>query len=355
VHGAEQKPAANFGSGPMPDERRVRVRVERAHETVTIPLDSRPQLVRFDPGAFILADVTYDFGEQFAAATLAGDPNPAARIYAARELTKSGTAAARASLDAAFRNDPFWGVLGEIAQALGKTRAPWAQRMLAAYVEHQHPKVRRAIAAALGSFKDSNTADALIARSRKDDSYFVRAAALHALGKTRDARAFDVLSAALAEHTWNGTVESGAARGMGELADARAIPLLVTATEPGRDESLRRAALDALARSGELVETDRSRIVEAISDRLDDPMFLVQRSAIEAAEKLSDPRFLDPLDRLSVSGVDGRIRRDAAEAAIRIRESQKVPAQVTGLRSDLDALREEQRKLQEQIEAIARP
>jgi hypothetical protein len=31
-----------------------------------------------------------------------------------------------------------------------------------------------------------------------------------------------------------------------------------------------------------------------------------------------------------------------------------VPAQVTGLRTDIDALREEQRKLQEQIEAISR-
>ncbi|HLI97950.1 MAG TPA: M1 family aminopeptidase [Candidatus Baltobacteraceae bacterium] len=336
------------------DERRMRVRVERAHETVTIPLDERPQVVRFDPGAFILADVTYEFGDRFAAAALAGDSNVAARIYAARELAKSGSASARAALDAAFTSDSFWGVLDQAAKALGKTHAPWARRLLTAHVHHKHPKVRRAIASALGSFKDSGAADVLVAIARDDESYFVRAAALHSLGKTRDVRAFDVLASAIAESSWNGTVESGAARGLGELGDARAIPLLIAATQPGRDETLRRAALDALARSGELIESERAGIVEAIADRLDDPMFLVQRSAIDAAERLADGRFLAALDRLSVSGFDGRVRRDCAEAAIRIRESQKVPAQVNGLRTDIDALREEQRKLQEQIESISR-
>jgi hypothetical protein len=80
----------------------------------------------------------------------------------------------------------------------------------------------------------------------------------------------------------------------------------------------------------------------------------VQISAILAAQRAGDARFLGALDRLSRSGFDGRIRRDAAEAAMRIRESQKLPSQLTGLRTDLDALREEQRKLQEQIEAISR-
>ncbi|HKU66658.1 MAG TPA: M1 family aminopeptidase [Candidatus Baltobacteraceae bacterium] len=354
VDRAPERPARDFGPGPLPGERRLRVHVERPHETVTIPLENKPQLVRFDPGSFILADVTYEFGETFAAAALAGDPNPAARIYAARALAKDGSALSRGALEKAFAQDPFWGVLDQAARALGKTRAPWAQRVLAKWLSHEHPKVRRAVAASLGDFRNGEAASALLAPASGDASYFVQSAALHALGKTRDPRAFDVLARALGGSSWNGTVESGAARGLGELADARATDLLIAAAQPGRDESLRRAALGALARAGELLEADRPRIVDAIADRLDDPMFLVQISAILAAQRLSDPRFLGALDRLSTSGFDGRIRRDAAEAAAHIRESQKVPAQVSGLRTDLDALREEQRKLQEQIEAISR-
>src|SRR5581483_10472525 len=67
----DQNPAFEFDVDVAFDERTIRVRVERAHETIAVPLDSRPALVRFDPGAHILADVSYEFGVDFAAAALA--------------------------------------------------------------------------------------------------------------------------------------------------------------------------------------------------------------------------------------------------------------------------------------------
>ena len=216
------------------------------------------------------------------------------------------------------------------------------------------PKVRRAVAAALGEFRSAEVASALLAPARSDESYFVRAAALAALGKTRDARAFDVLRARSRAPSWNGTIEAGAARGLAELADARAIDLLIDATKLGRDEGLRRVAVGALARAGSLVESERTRVADALGGLLDDPMFLVQLAAIAAAESFEDQRLLGALDRLAASGFDGRVRRDSAEAAMRIREAANVPSQVSALRSDLDTLREEQRTLQEKIEALAR-
>jgi aminopeptidase N len=358
----EQNPAFIFdvevGLSPqlsVDRERRIRVHVERVHETVTIPLDFEPKLVRFDPGAYILGDVTYQLGVDFAVAALEADPSVVARIRAARELAKDGSAAARSALARIFERDTFWGVLAETAHAVGDTRAPWARELLARSLSHPHPKVRRAVADSIGSFRDESVATGLIALAQYDASYFVQAAALHSLGKTRDARAFDVLREAVGRRTWNGVVESGAAYGLGELADARATTLLVEAAKLGKDEALRRAALTALSRHGELVDSERRAAIDAIAIALDDPMFMVQRQAIHAAEHLADRRFLHALDRLSASAFDGRIRRDAAEAAMRIRESQKVPAQVTGLRTDVDALREEQRKIQEKIEALSRP
>ncbi len=62
------------------DERLVRARVERRHETISVPLDAEPSLVRFDPGAFVLADVTYELGVNAAANALRGDPSVVARI-----------------------------------------------------------------------------------------------------------------------------------------------------------------------------------------------------------------------------------------------------------------------------------
>jgi aminopeptidase N len=351
---ADPLPRANAGPIALAGERRVRVQVERAHETVAIPLDLEPKLVRFDPGAFVLAEVAYTFGAAFAVAILRGDPDPVARIRAATALAKDGSKAAQQALREAFERDPFWGVLEETATALGKTKAPWAKEILLHALSHGHPKVRRPVAAALGNFRDAQVADALIPVAQSDASYFVRAAALTALGRTRDARALEVLSDAARSRTWNATVEAGAVRGLAELADERALDAVADASRLGRDEGLRRTAAAALARIGQLVSHARTRVADLLGELVDDPMFLVQMSAIAAAESFEDARLLPALDRLAASAFDGRVRRDSAEAAIRIRDAQKVPAQVSELRSDLDNLREDHRKLQDQIQTLTR-
>ena len=336
----------------VPNERRVRAKMERAHETISVPLDFEPQLVRFDPGAFILGDVRYRFGVQRAATTLRADPDVAARIRAARELATDGGAQARTALTAAFSEEPFWGVLAETAAAVGATRAPWGRDLLIASLKHDHPRVVRAVARALGDFRDAEAATALIETAQSQRSYFVRSAALLALGKTRDARAFGVLQRVLGGTSWNQTVEAGAALGLAELADSRAFPLLAKATEPQNGETLRRAAVMALARLGGLVQEERTRVVDELERRLDDSSFLVAIDAVNSAESLGDARLLPALDRLAVAANDGRMRRDAMEAAIRIRKGLKVPAQMRGLREDIDELREDQRRLQAKIEAL---
>jgi aminopeptidase N len=311
-------------------------------------------LVRFDPGAFVLASVTYRFGADLAAAALRGDPDVVARIRAARELARDGGRLAWDAIQAAFEEEPFWGVLAEAASVIGETRAPRARRLLINALSHAHPKVVRAAAAALGNFRDAEAATALIPLAQRHASYFVRAAALTALGKTHDPRAFDVLVAASKECTWNGTVEAGAVLGLAELADVRAMAPILDSSRSQRNEGLRRAAVTAIGRIGELVESERRRAVAELEELLDDKTFVVQLDAIAAAESLGEVRLLPALDRLSHQAFDGRVRRDAMEAAMRVREAAKVPAQVIALRDNIGELREEQRKLQEKIETLAR-
>jgi aminopeptidase N len=345
---------AQLAQDPVSGERRVRASIERQHETIAVPLDFEPKLVRFDPGAFLLADVRYRLGADLAAAALRADPDVVARIRAARELAKDGGRVARDAIASAFAQEPFWGVLAETAFAIGATRAPWARAILISALSHRHPKVARAAAGALGGFRETDAATALIEAAANHSSYFVRGAALHALGKTRDPRAFEVLAAAVERTTWNGTVEAGAVLGLAELADARAMGPIVDALRLERSEGLRRAAATALSRIGALVEEERTRVVDELEARFDDPNFMVALDAIIAAESLSDVRLLPGLDRIAQQAVDGRMRRDAMEAAIRIRAAAKIPAQVKGMREDIDELREDQRRLQEKIEALAR-
>jgi aminopeptidase N len=342
---------SDFGDGPLPGEVRVRLHVERAPQTFAVPLEREPALVRVDPAAWILSSWTSSLGTDVHAAIVRGEPSPIARIRAAKALAKDGRRVAREALAHALAHDPFWGVGVEVAAALGASRAPSARDVLLANVKHSHPKVRRAIAGALGRWREERVADALLAM-REDVSYFVVAEALHALGKTRDPRAFEALVAGTKTPSWNETIAAGAVRGFGDLGDARAVPILLDALKPERHEALRRAAVGALAKLGTLVDSVRTDVVDAVARTLRDSAYLVRVSAFAAAERLEDPRLLAVLDRIAGSEDDGRLRRDAAEAAIRIRDAQKKPAALADLREEVDRLREESQKLRERLEEL---
>ena len=346
-----QKVHTDFGDGPLRGETRVRLHVDRAPQTFAVPLEREPALVRVDPAAWILSSWTSSLGADMHAAILRGDPSPIARIRAAKALAKEAGRAAREALADALAHDPFWGVGVEVAAALGASRAPSARETLLANTANAHPKVRRAVADALGHWRDEAVATALLGL-RDDPSYFVVAAALHALGKTRDPRALDALVAGIAIRSWNETIASGAVRGLGALADARALPVIEEALRADRPEALRRAATGAVAQLGTLVEPVRTAAVEALERALDDRAYLVRMSAFAAAERLGDARLLPTLDRLATSESDGRLRRDAAEAAIRIREQQSKPAELARLREEMEKLRAESQALRERLDEL---
>jgi aminopeptidase N len=342
----------DFGDGPLPGETRVRLTVDAKSRTFSVPLDREPALVRVDPSGWILSSWTSALGTDLHAAGLRADPAPLARIRAAKALGKDGNRVAREALAHALAHDPFWGVGVEVAVALGKSRGPSARAALLQNAGHPHPKVRRAVAEALGNWRDEEVAGALL-RLRDDPSYFVSGSALHALGKTRDSRAFDVLVAGLATPSWGETIAAGATRGLGALADERALPILEDALRVGQPEALRRAAVGAIAQLGTLVDTTRTRAVEAVERALTDPAHLVRVSAFTAAEKIGDARLLPTLDRLAAAESDGRLRRDAAEAAIRVREEQSKPAELAELREEVARLRAESQTLRERLDELS--
>jgi aminopeptidase N len=347
-------PLPDFGDGPLPGEIRVRLGVEGETRTFAVPLEREPALVRVDPAAYVLCTWTSSFGTDAHAVQLRSEPSPIGRIRAAKALVKDGSRVAREALAHAVVHDPFWGVGAEVAAALGRSKAPSARIALLDATGHAHPKVRRAVAEALGNWRDAEVADALLAL-RDDPSYFVVASSLHALGRSRDPRAFDALVAGVATPSWNETIAAGAVRGLGALADARAFPVLLETLRADRAETLRRTAVAAIAELGTLVDGVRTAAVEAVEQALVDRSYLVRLSAYGAAEKLGDARLLPTLDRLAVAESDGRLRRDAAEAAIRVREDQKKPAELVQLREEVDRLRAESQTLRRRLELLGAP
>ncbi len=345
--GFGRAPAAivrDAGSGVLDGERRVRVRLSRAQQSFAFALEAQPELVRVDPSAWILGTIGYALGTEAHATILRTDPSPVARIRAAQALGKDGSRTASEALGAVLASEPFWGVAVEIAAVLGKSRTAAARDALLDAAAHAHPKVRAAVASALGTYRDTAVADALLRlQTTRRTSSLGRRSRRSAKRAIQDrsppsSRGWSVRS-------WNETVAAGAAHGLAELADARALDPLLAALAAREREGLRRAAAGALARLSVLVEGVRSAVVDALERALDDRSYFVRLSTYAACEKVADARLLDALDRRARNELDGRLRRDAAEAAIRVREAAKTPAEVVRLREELDRLRDDVNRL----------
>src|SRR5436309_10039494 len=130
------------------------------------------------------------------------------RTRAAQRLSKYPTEDVVSSLKDAILKDPFWGVQAEAAKSLGTIRTNVALRALIAGLKTKHPKARRAVVKALGEFRDEEAAKELIEIVQDTDpSYYVEAEASRSLGKTRSAKAFEVLKAEIGRASCRERVE----------------------------------------------------------------------------------------------------------------------------------------------------
>ncbi|MGE3539869.1 MAG: M1 family aminopeptidase [Candidatus Tectimicrobiota bacterium] len=334
-------------------EQRLTIRLHEAVHTLHLVLPARPRWLSVDPGNWILKKLRLKLPPAMLQAQLQHDPEVMGRIYAAEALGELGSLEAVQSLRQALAQDPFWGVQAEIARLLGKLRTPAALAVLLAHTSLPHPKARRAVATALGEFKEAQVAALLATMLQQGDaSYFVEAEAAAALGKTRCETAFPVLAQALNTPSWNDTIRAGVCRGLAELRDDRAIPLLRDLSAYGQPLLARCAAIRALGTLGSAREPAPEPIVETLTALLDEEHFRIRMAVLDALAALQSPQTLAALERLRARDVDGRVQRRLTEVLETIRSARRQTDEVQQLRDDVQSLRADNQKLLERLERL---
>jgi aminopeptidase N len=335
----------------------MKVRMDEKEHSFEAKLPARPKFVSFDPGFRILKTLDFTPPRDMLAAQLAGDPDVTGRIHAAGCLGKDASPEAVAALGRCLADGKaFWGVRAAAAAGLGKANTAGARDLLLRNLGTKHPKVRRAVARALGEWRgDEKAAGALVALVEKGDpSYLVEAEACSALGRTRSPRAFDVLARVYDDRpSWNEVVRNGALAGMAALRDLRALDRARDAVKQGRHGNLRASGIPVLAKLMDVKDAPKTEIAEDLIKLVEDWWLRVKISACAAVAEVGEERALPALARLATADLDGRVRRSAAEAAKKIREGKDRPAEVKKLRDDLEALREEFRKLRDEVKKSA--
>ncbi|HVE11884.1 MAG TPA: M1 family aminopeptidase [Elusimicrobiota bacterium] len=304
------------------------VLLEKKEQEFRVKVPSRPQLVELDPRGDVLKRIEFRKPFPLWLAQLRRGTCALSRVHAARSVASWGDDAAVAALAAALKAEKFWGAACEIASALGGIRSEASFQALQAGLSHPHPKVRRAVVAALGGFARKELAPRWKSLLRSDSSYHVRAEAARALGALRDSRHVGDLKTAMRAPSYWDIVAGGAIQGLAATRRPEALRAVQAACRspygyPARAYAIR--AVGQFAGAREEVVPFLTKLLEDILKESDERLAM---AVISTLGSTGDFRALQALEKARTHA-DSRIKTYAEEAIARI-QGESEPAEKAG-------------------------
>jgi len=327
--------------------------------TLFVPLTMNPTMVLVDPNCAVLMELKERKPRDLWAAQLRNDPHAVGRIRAARHLAESGKDRDIHLLGEALQTERYWGVGVEIAEAVGKAGGEVARDVLLSGLLVEHPKVRRACAAQLGSFHgDAKVAEALYALIRDGDpSYRVESAAIESYARIQPDGAIPFLTSLLNRDSHREQIRSAVLTGLGNQPTAAGLDVLMEWTRRGKPRECRQAALSALGsltRNVHLEEADTVRVVDALVTGMKGEHRRIQQAAIVSLRELGKESrpALPELRALAANDPDSRIRKAAETAVEKITAAAPEQVQVKELRDELDKFRKQTKELEDRLQKL---
>ncbi|GAC1683060.1 MAG: M1 family aminopeptidase [Ktedonobacteraceae bacterium] len=339
----------------------------QVEQSFYLPLEREPVLVRIDPNGWLLKTLKFERSSDMLRYQLAHNPDVLGRVEAAEELGKRKEDACLQALTTALNSDTFWGVRVAAAQSLAILGDQKAQDVLIKALQELDPtrfsRVRQAIARALGHYQAPQQAE-LAQRSvealravleQGDVSYLVETSAAEALGKTRVEGNVDFLLHLVERPSWMYTVQRGIFSGLGATGVDRVVESLASyASSDQSYPTLRRAAIAGLAAVGAnrhlYSESVRQRAVDALCSIVEHDSWSPARAlASSALASFGEVRAAGLLERLAAVELDSGVQRNFLVSARTLRNATKDDALLKQLRTDLEEVREENRKLRDQL------
>jgi len=297
--------------------RRFKESVTKKEHLFSYTLPSAPELVLFDPEHTILKRVDFAKPEPMWIMQLTEDPHVLGRIDAASALGRQASPGAVQALRQALFQEKFWGVQCEIARALGQANSTVAlEALLDALRSLEHPKVRRTLYEALGSYPSGRVQSEVKARCSSEKSYFAEAEAIRTLGRMKDPSLLGLFKDYLKRESWNDTLRCAALDAVGSLQIAESFTVLKEYIRYGHHPNARMTAIRRLGQLGRGREDVQSALIELLKD----PYLLVQLAAVRTLGSVADERATDALMKCTTGDIDGRLKRAAEESIRKIRK-----------------------------------
>jgi aminopeptidase N len=274
-----------------------RVWIDGREKEFTFQIDSKPLIVNFDRGNYLIKRTKFNRGDDELAYQLLHDQDVMGRVQAAIALRSHNSGAAVKALADAVAHDRFWGVRLQAVKSLSELKTDAARSALIDASKDSDPLVRREAVQGLGALKDPALADLFINLINTDESYFVVSYAASALGQSGSPKAFDALAAAMKMDSWDETIRVGVLRGLTWLKDPRALDIAFKFSSSENHGALRMAAFPLLAVFGK----GNDRAFQILKTALTERSQQIRLAAVQSLGAIGDARALPLLEELSKS------------------------------------------------------
>ncbi len=348
-----------------------KIQIGEARERVFLQCSRKPVMVRFDPHFNIPKTLKFPRSKEMLLFQLTRDSDCMGRIEAAQELTKIADLEVVNELGKAAASDSFWGVQAEAAKALAEIRTNASRDGLIAALSTKHPKARRAIVNALGTFRDQKAADALVELTKKDESYFVEADSTYAWSSSRMnqltvsvndiEKVEEFLLSQLNKSSYRDVIRGNALSGLAELPGIgrgerpKALRALMDWTRRGVSGDVRVASVKALGNVLKTaVSSERARVLDVLTVLSDEGNFRLRIQLVHSLEESGCAEAISILSKILQLDSDGRVKRGAKTAIQKLLTAGEVPESVSQLKSALSKLEEDYRKLRSMVEERGR-
>lgn len=334
-----------------------------SEQTFYLALPAKPLWVLLDPDAAVLKTTKIRCPLEWSQAVLTGrsrDRRVFARIEAVQQLVEQASHRATEVLGQVMAKDPFWGVQAAAAKGLGRLRTDQALVLLIDGLKVKHPKARRAVVEALGSWQDERAVQALERLLQKTDpSYFVQMETATALGKAAGPAAFAILRkeirSALKRRDWHDTVAAGAALGLSETREDAAVDeIFALVSDASRYWSARIHGFNALAALGAARPHLAPKIAERMASFLEDRDPLVTLRVPGAFATLRYIGGAEILRRKAEATSDPELRTACLMAAEKLLSAAERGEEVSRLHAEIEELLQETRKLRDRVNQLER-
>ena len=323
--------------------KKFRVMLAAADQSLVFSLEARPSVVEFDPERWLLKRVRFEKTFELLENQLAHSQDAWSRAEAATALGKTGSERAVPALKAAAEREQFWDVRACALRALGEIGKDSALEALIEVSTPSDRRVRRAVANAFGSFKDERARNLLVRFLESDASPYVRCEAALSLGKSWPEGALPLLKSAMGVHSPNETLAEACLEAMGKLKDEEARRIVDESLVYGKPTRVRVGALKAVKARGQIADDEVPLLKEILQSDKEYRVRLYMISSL--LRELHDSRFIEVLAGVSKKDRNGSIRRQALEVYYDLSGESDQAAALTKLRTEIEALKEENKRL----------